>query len=45
VAFGPPLDLSAELGAEGSREVYEAIANKCMAAIASVPTVGGREDD
>jgi 1-acyl-sn-glycerol-3-phosphate acyltransferase len=45
VAFGPALDLSAEVAAEGSREVYEAIANKCMAAIASVPLVDGREDD
>lgn len=45
VVFGAPLDLSAELAADGSRETYEAIANKCMAAIASLPTVDGRDDD
>ncbi len=45
VVFGPPLDLSAELAADGSREIYEAIADKCMAAIAAVPTVGGRDED
>ncbi len=45
VVFGPPVDLGAEFAAEGTREVYETIANKCMAAIASLPTVGGRDED
>jgi 1-acyl-sn-glycerol-3-phosphate acyltransferase len=45
VVFGPPVDLGAEMAAEGGRETYEAIANKCMAAIAGLPTAGGRDED
>jgi 1-acyl-sn-glycerol-3-phosphate acyltransferase len=45
VAFGPAVDLSAEFAAEGTRDIYEAIANKCMAAIAAVPLVDGRDED
>jgi 1-acyl-sn-glycerol-3-phosphate acyltransferase len=45
VVFGDPLDLSAEFAAEGSREVYEALANKVMAGIAALPGIEGRNDD
>ena len=45
VVFGQPLDLGPEMAAADSREVYEAIASKCMAAIAAIPTVGGRDED
>ena len=45
IAFGPPVDLSAEWGQKGSREVYAAITDKIMAAIAALPLVGGRDDD
>jgi 1-acyl-sn-glycerol-3-phosphate acyltransferase len=45
VTFGQPVDLSAEMAAGDSRENYEAIANKCMAAIAAIPLPDGRDDD
>jgi 1-acyl-sn-glycerol-3-phosphate acyltransferase len=45
VRFGQALDLSAEWAQEGSREVYQSIANKVMAAIAALPPVDGRDDD
>lgn len=45
IAFGPPVDLSAEWAQEGGREVYQAIAEKIMAAIAAIPPVDGRDDD
>ncbi|HTB21144.1 MAG TPA: lysophospholipid acyltransferase family protein [bacterium] len=45
VGFGPPVDLSAEWAQKGSREVYGAITDKIMAAIAAIPPVDGRDDD
>ncbi len=45
VVFGPRVDISAELALGDSREAYEAIANKCMAAIAAIPTADGRDED
>lgn len=44
VAFGPPVDLSAEWASNG-REAYQAIADKISAAIAAIPPVDGRDDD
>ncbi len=37
IAYGSPVDLSAELALEGSREVYQRVADKVMAAIAALP--------
>lgn len=45
VAFGPPLDLSAEWAMPAGREAYQAIAQKVMDAIAAIPLVDGRDDD
>jgi 1-acyl-sn-glycerol-3-phosphate acyltransferase len=45
VAFGPPVDLSKEIADKGGREVYAAITEKIMAAIAAIPVVDGRDDD
>lgn len=45
VCFGPPVDLGAEWGQKGSREVYTAVTEKIMAAIAAIPLVDGRDDD
>lgn len=45
VGFGPPVDLSAEWAQAGSREVYQAVAEKIMAAIAAIPPIDGRDDD
>jgi hypothetical protein len=43
--FGPPVDLSAEWAQKGGREVYAAITDKIMAAIAAIPPLDGRDDD
>jgi 1-acyl-sn-glycerol-3-phosphate acyltransferase len=45
IAFGPPVDLKPEWSQDGSREVYQAVADKVMAAIAAIPPVDGRDDD
>ncbi len=45
VVFGTPLDLSAEMAEESSRDVYARIADKCMAAIATIPPPPGRHLD
>jgi len=45
VAFGPPVDLGAEWAQKGGREVYAAITDKIMAAIAAIPPVDGIDDD
>ena len=43
VAYGPPLDLDEEFSREGSREVYEAISDKIMAAIAKLSLQSGEQ--
>jgi 1-acyl-sn-glycerol-3-phosphate acyltransferase len=45
LGFGPPLDLSDLWAQKGSREVYAAITDRIMAAIAAIPPVDARDDD
>jgi 1-acyl-sn-glycerol-3-phosphate acyltransferase len=45
LGFGPPVDLKDLWEQKGSREVYTAITDRIMAAIAAIPLVDGRDDD
>jgi 1-acyl-sn-glycerol-3-phosphate acyltransferase len=45
LGFGPPVDLSEFWPQKGGREVYAAITDKIMAAIAAIQPVDGRDDD
>ena len=45
LVYGPPVDVSAEMAAEGGRETYQALADKVMAAIAAIGPIDGKDDD
>jgi 1-acyl-sn-glycerol-3-phosphate acyltransferase len=45
LVYGPPVDVSAEMAAEGGRETYQALADKVMAAIAAIEPIDGKDDD